>query len=245
MAKRLLYIHAPKCGGTSFGSSVRLAYFHSQATINVNRSRRIREAMYPNAEGPEKVLHEQAVRKIMLGDLMARGVQCISAHVLYHADLHMSLDPERQAVTLLRDPVARFMSHYAYVQRNHPDATRPDTLAVFLESEMAQRYGSIYLLYFAGTYQHTTDDLEGALATARENLGRFSLIGDLSRASAFRSALRNLVGRPLPGWERNKRPHGGKSSVEELPDTLRARIEALCAPDIALYRHAQSLPTCV
>lgn len=33
MGRRLLYIHAPKCGGTSFGSAVRLAYFYSQATI--------------------------------------------------------------------------------------------------------------------------------------------------------------------------------------------------------------------
>lgn len=242
MAPRLLYIHAPKCGGTSFGSAVRLAYCNSQATIDLKTSGRIREAMYPEASGADKVLREQEIRKVMLGELLARGVQCVSAHVLYHRDLHESLDPDRKLVTLLRDPVARFLSHYAYVQRTHPNKDRPDTLAEFLDSEMAQRYGSIYLLFFAGTYQHTTNDLSAALQKAQDNLSKFDLIGDLSRTGEFRAGLKSLIGRPLITWERNKRPDQKPSRSRDVPEELRARIEEICAPDISLFRHAKSLP---
>ena len=37
-------------------------------------------------------------------------------------------------VKLLRDPVERFVSHYAYLQRRHPDPERPSTLAGFLHT---------------------------------------------------------------------------------------------------------------
>lgn len=247
MATRLLYIHVPKCGGTSFGSAVRLAYLNSQATIDLKKSRAIREALYPGLDGAEKVLKEAEIRKVMLGGLLADGVKCISAHVHYSAGLHQGIDPERKAVTLLREPVARFLSHYAYVQRNHPDAERADTLEAFLGSDAALRFGSTYLFFFASTYQHTTGDFDAAMQTARENLARFSLIGDLARPDAFRGALRKLVGRPLLSWERNKRPdrNAASSASKGISDELRARIEPLCAPDIALYRYAQSLPNYV
>ncbi|WP_264212293.1 sulfotransferase family protein [Leisingera thetidis] len=245
MTPRLLYIHVPKCGGTSFGSAVRLAYFHSQATISLGRSRAIREALHPGLEGADKALREAEIRKVMLGSLMTQGVKCISAHVHYSAGLHQRIDPERKAVTLLRDPVARFLSHYAYVQRNHPDPDRADTLAAFLESDSALRYGSTYLFFFASAYQHTTGNFDAAMQTARSNLARFSLIGDLSRTAAFRSALRQVVGRPLISWERNRRPGRRPSSPADIPPDLRARIEEICAPDIALYDYAQSLPACV
>lgn len=251
MTPKLLYIHAPKCGGTSFGSALRLSHPLSQATIDLNTSRRMRQAMYPQAQGVDAVLREHEIRKYLLGDLLVRGVKCISAHVSYHRDLHQGLDPDRHAVTLLRDPVERFISHYHYVQRKHPDPNRPDTLAEFVESEMALRYGSIYLLYYASTHQHTCDDLEAALDEARSNLACFSVIGDLRNADAFRSALRHLAGRPLLYWERNKRPtkgaaeHRKKAGTEEISDALRARITEICAPDIALYNHAKTLPSFV
>lgn len=245
MTARLLYIHVPKCGGTSFGSAVRLAYFHSQATIKLQESRTIREALYPGLNGAEKVLREAEIRKVMLGRLMARGVKCISAHVQYSAGLHQSIDPERKAVTLLRDPVARFLSHYAYVQRNHPDPDREDTLEAFLDSESALRFGSTYQFFFASAYQHTAADFEASMQIARDNLSRFSLIGDLSRTDAFRGALRKLTGRPLISWERNRRPGKPSSSAREIPAKLRTRIEQICAPDIALYNYAQSLPSSV
>jgi len=245
MSPRLLYIHAPKCGGTSFGSSIRAAYATSQSTIDLGRSERILKSMHPDATGPQKVLLEHEVRKIMLGELMDRGVKCISAHVSYHEDLHEGLDPDRKAVTLLRDPVSRFMSHYYYVQRRHPDPSRPDTLEAFVETEMAQSYGSTYLLYYARTFQHTTKDLAAAMTLAKANLDRFALIGDLKRGDAFRKALRNLVRRPLLSWERNKRPGGkGASNPSEISADLRARITEICAPDIELYKYATSLPTC-
>ncbi|WP_417690112.1 sulfotransferase domain-containing protein [Roseibium sp.] len=245
MAPHLLYIHVPKCGGTSFGSAVRLAYLNSQATIRLETSRRIREALYPDAEGVEKILREYEIRKIMLGELMLKRVQCISAHVHYSAGLHGALDPERKIVTLLREPVARFLSHYAYVQRNHPDRDRPSTLEAFLESDSAKRFGSTYLLYFGGSYQHITNDFDSVMNTAQSNLDRFDLIGDLSRTAAFRKGLRKLVGRPLLNWERNRRPGKTPSQARDIATNLRLRIEELCAPDIALYRYVQSLSTCV
>lgn len=244
MAPRLLYIHVPKCGGTSFGSAVRLAYATSQATIRPGSSRAICEALYPGIEGTERTLRQYEIRTVLLGDLMGRGVACISAHVPYNAGLHERLDPDRKAVTLLREPVARFLSHYAYVQRHHPGPARAAGLEDFLDTEAAQRFGSTYLFYFAGRYQHHVNDLERALGDARTNMARFTLIGDLSRTEAFRKGLRQIIGRPVVSWTRNRRPETSNASRDVAPG-LRERIERLCAPDRAIYEHAQGLPTCV
>ncbi|KIC28697.1 sulfotransferase family 2 domain-containing protein [Leisingera sp. ANG-S5] len=245
MTTRLLYIHVPKCGGTSLGSAVRLAYFHSQATISLRQTNQVRNALYPAVGETERDLRNQEIRQIMLAGLMARKVKCVSAHVYYNARVHQEIDPERKVVTMLRDPVARFLSHYAYVKRNHPDPGHAKSLEAFLETEAAMRYGSTYLLYFASTYQHVTQDLAADMELARQNLSRFSVIGNLDRAGAYRTALRKLTGRPLLSWERNKRPGRKPSSAKEIPAELRARIEQICAPDIALYNFAQKLPSSV
>ena len=34
---RIIYIHVPKCGGSSFGAALRLRHLLSQATIDLNQ----------------------------------------------------------------------------------------------------------------------------------------------------------------------------------------------------------------
>ena len=241
-APRILYVHVPKCGGTSFGSALRAASFPSQATIDLGRSGAIRRALFPDADETDRVLREWEVKQVMLGDLLARRVRCISAHACYSERLHTALDPERRVVTMLRDPVERFVSHFHYVHRRHADAGRPSDLTAFLETEDALRYGSTYLFYFAETYQHVAADLPAAIARAKSNLSRFALIGDLSRSDAFRRSLQSLARRPVVSWSRNRRPAAARAP---LTDTLRAQIAAICAPDLEIYAYAKTLPTFV
>ncbi|MEP1930008.1 MAG: sulfotransferase family 2 domain-containing protein, partial [Roseibium sp.] len=110
----LVYIHVPKCGGTSFGSALRLRYFYSQSTIRLRDSRSLQKALYPEARGLDRINREYQVRDVLLAQLMERRLRCVSAHARYHPRLHARYRDRSSFVTLLRHPIDRFVSHYHY-----------------------------------------------------------------------------------------------------------------------------------
>lgn len=236
----LVYIHVPKCGGTSFGSALRLRFFYSQATISLSESRALQMKLNPDAQGLERIKIEYSQRDALLARLLERRVRCISAHARYNPDLHAAYRDRSSFVTLLREPVDRFVSHYHYLQRHHPDSTRASPLEAFLDTQDAQRLAAQFLFYFGRTLPFETNCPDKAIANAKQALERFALVGDLSRPEAFHRALAGLVRGPIPMMKRNRalarpaRPDG---------DTLR-RVRDLCAADTAIYDHAQSLQQC-
>lgn len=219
----LVYIHVPKCGGSSFGATLRLRYFWSHATITLDQGD-------PALSGEARILSDYDARRAQLGRLLQQGPRLITGHVRYDPRLHGPAGRDYDVVTLLRDPVARFLSHYRYLQRRHPDPDRPDRLEVFLASRDARRLASQYLFYFAGQSQTEMGDPAPAIRRAIRNLQRFKLVGDLTRPRDFQRALSRIVSAPLPLWRRNAAP--GRATV---PPDLRHEIRALCAADIAIY----------
>jgi len=229
---RILYVHVPKCGGTSFGAALRLVHPFAQGGIDIDRARAEALAEAPHLTGRALIAADYRRRDRQLRDHLARGTACISGHVQLSEAL---LDGPAQgwlAVTLLRDPVARFVSHYAYLQRHHPDPARAATLEAFLDTDDALRLGSEYLFHFGGDWQGRRADPDLGPRAAR-TLARCALVGDLARPGQFARDLSRLARRPLPRLARNRAP-----GPADVPASLRARIETICAPDIALFRAA-------
>ena len=221
---RIIYIHVPKCGGSSFGAALRLRYVTSQATIRLGGGD-------PTLQGDVRILSDYARRRDDLRDCIAAGKRMIAGHVQYDPDLHDGAASGYRFVTLLRDPVDRFVSHYHYVQRKHPNPERADTLAAFLKTQDARRLASQYLFYFAGKSQKAAPETAPLVARAIANLSRFDIVGDLGKPHVFARDLRRLTGLPLLRWYRNAAP-----IPTRVPASLRSEIEALCAPDIAIYQ---------
>ena len=219
-APRLIYFHVPKCGGSTFGAALRLQYFWSQATIG----QQITRPPGPEGQAQRKTRMEQDYdqRAGVLQRLVDHRVRCISAHVRYEAAFMDSTAQDYLRVKLLRDPVERFVSHYAYLQRRHPDPERPSTLAGFLHTEDARRLGRQYLFYFGGAHAN--------VGQAIDALRGFDLVGDLGQGQRFRADLNRMAG-PLPNLgARNQAPAGAA-----IPADLRQQIEKLCREDRAIY----------
>jgi hypothetical protein len=136
--------------------------------------------------------------------------------------------------------VDRFVSHYHYLQRHHPEPSRPETLDAFLDTQDAVRLAAQFLFYFARTLPFETNDLNGAISQAHSALERFCLIGDLSRPAAFHGALKTMTRTPLVVMRRNRAPR----AIAKPEGDLMRRITDLCAADIAIYERAQSLRQC-
>jgi hypothetical protein len=169
---------------------------------------------------------------MMMARLVMKGVRCISVHARYNPSLRAAEKRPRRYVTVLREPVSRFVSHYLYVRRRHLGSVEGDSLDAFLDSEQARRFGSEYLFYFAGRYQVGEADVDGLVQTACDNLDTFDVVGDTARMDAFRSNVGRALGVRLLKLQRNQRPAGSGSGFSE--QQMR-RIREICAPDLAIY----------
>jgi len=229
----ILYFHVPKCGGSSFGAALRLRYFYSQASVSPRNTRGAHYKKANPANTSRQISARYETRHLRLTHLLTQGTRCITGHMRYCPVLHDRLAVAYAHVTLLRDPVSRFVSHYRYLQRHHPDPNRAKTLEAFVDGPDAARLATQYLFYFGGA----TSGQEQTIPRAKLALSRFDLVGDLGNPTGFLTALRQLVPGPLLHLHRNQAP-----PVPPISETLQARIKQICAADIAIYRAAMALP---
>ena len=220
----IIYIHVPKCGGSSFGTALRLRYLMSQASITLNQGD-------PHRVGEDYILSDYWARSAQIRACVQARKRLITGHVQYDPDLHAGPARNYRFVTLLRDPVERFVSHFHYLQRAHPNPDRASTLQGFLDSADAQRLASQYAFYFAGQWVSATADTPALVRRAIGHLSCFDLVGDLSAPDDFLHGLRRLTGTPILRLRRNVAP-----APPSVPAALLPRIEALCAADIAIYQ---------
>lgn len=234
---RVVFHHAPKCGGTSVGRALRKRYLLSQTTVLPEATYAAEAALAPGVAPAELRLRAEVLRERMLLYHLAAGVDCISAHVRFSEAAWRTYGDDVRFITMLREPEARFLSHYRW-SHGRPEgyAHIPDAFAPFLESNAAEALGAFYVFFFSGLPPDADMRSAEALERAKANLERFHVVGFLDRMPAFRAAVRAKVGVRLRVGHENRAqapmPHG--------LDDHRDRIAALTAPDRAFFDHARA-----
>ena len=238
LAEPCLFLHLPKCGGTSLAAALAgtVSARHRVGTIDALATRRA-AAMLTTGRADLSTCHEDfdqghrtfALREQMLAALMAQGCRLIHGHVLFPARL-LTAAPYR-LVTMMRAPRARTLSNYAMAVRA---GVIPDDVDRWLEGPVGRRMAQQALRYLAA--EHDVADERAALSRAQAALARFDLVGILEDVPGFQTRFAARFG-VRPVMARLNRGTGGIA----LTAAQGARLDRLLEPDMVLYDQAREL----
>lgn len=235
--QRVVFHHVPKCGGTSVGRALRKRYLLSQATVTPESSFRAFEAFTGRTDRQQMLVDVLDLREQMMLYLMFEDVRCVSLHVRFSKTAHERFADRYKFVTVMREPVSRFISHYFW-SYGKPDAHAriEEEFAVFLDTERARRLGATYSEFYAGLSKEDDITTPAAIAAAIANLRRFDVVGKIENLAEFESGLKRELGvRIKIGHENKARKHDDKDKVL-MSSELRARVNEICAPDVAIWK---------
>ena len=238
-----LFFHLPKCGGTSLSEAMyaTIPLNHRIGVIDALATRRAAAMLHFDADDVLKC-HEAGenghltfdTREALLLQHMAWDTMLIHGHVLWSETAWSNFGNRYKYVTIMRDPVARMISNFRMAQRS---GVVTQDLGSYLSTPIARKHAQVYLRYLCGRNDIPQDEVPDALALAKSRLGHFALVGFLDQTDAFIRAYHDMFGVKL----RLARLNAAKGDEPVLEVSHRSEIEALCAPDLALFEAARDL----
>lgn len=239
--QRVVFHHVPKCGGTSIGRALRKRYLLSQSTINPEASFHAVELSRGPASADKLLPEVVRFRQMMLLYFLCEDIRCVSAHVWFSPTAHARFKDTYKFITVLREPVSRFLSNYRWSHGKENDHGRIDLpLEAFLETERAVRFGAMYVQYFSGLPAEADMRSAEAVDAAIQNLEEFDIVGRLQDMERFEQEVQSILQVRVRVGHENRAKTASESSLASLDPALRARIEEICAPDLAVWRRFQN-----
>lgn len=218
---KIIFVHVPKCGGTSLSQMLRAKYPFTHYVIRDEESSRVFDAG-SRGRWMEFKMH-------MLAYYAEREFNFIKGHVPVSREIIDRYSGRYKFITVLRHPVDRIISMYYFDAR-----CNKLPFSEFLKSERG-RIESRILSHFFG--ELSWEDLcDGAAAPQRaiDNLKRFSVVGVLENPQELSKQCRDALGFDVPLPRRNV-GENRKSVGKEISDSDREDVYKACAEDILIY----------
>lgn len=236
--RRIMFCHVPKSAGTSLARSIRVDGFSAAerlllADFVLNP---MVSGTAATALGADTLALRQQVAAYHLADPDTRYV---TGHVPCPPALVSGFEKTWNFVTILRDPVAMFVSSYVFnrYKTNLDWARIVEPIEEYLETERARDVASTLVRYFSSSAAAPAEADGPRLAReAADNLGRFALVGTVEAMDAWIAGFEATFGRRLRVPHLNRSPRDAESERIRADAGLMRRIAGLCAADTEIYR---------
>lgn len=246
LQQKIAYIHIPKCGGVSLSKAIKACYVNwnvrdeSLYKLDSEAAQRAMETV----ENQPLTTHDSRVvsfrQNLLLYGMAQPQVKYISGHFLFSNVAYDAFKDQYAFVTMLRDPVKRWISAYFYNRyKDYGNSKIELDIDTYLESDIARRSGQTYARYLCGLTDYQGDySSDEIIQKAQENLTKFTVVGCIERKDLFETEFSKAFGQPLKLGKWNKSPKNKDYQKSLITDDMMDKIRQLCKSDIEIYNYA-------
>jgi hypothetical protein len=244
---KIIFIHVPKCGGDAVANAIVSQYItlrgnSNPITIDAVSSDNVVK-IRKNVSEPAYIAHEDVIlelRENLLLYFMGRASsRLIIGHVAFSNAAYEAFRGQFAFVTMLRDPVKRYISAYFY-NRYKTIEHRKINLEIdaYLDSELGRAQGHDLVKFIGGRRDNGDYASREAIDQAKENLHKFDVVGLLEHLDTFRACYETRFGVSLRLAKMNESPKPTSSRDSIMTTERREKVRELCAPDREIYQYA-------
>ncbi len=237
--QRICFIHVPKCAGTSVTWAIRRQAFSLSAQLLLKDFIYDLGAALKAAEFAGRSIWTFSP-ELLAYHLASDRHKFAAGHIHAPPKLVDTFADRWSFITVLRDPVERFLSAYAYDTYKKSKYFRNKLdIDEYLSDENGLWNGVMFLFYFSNMmYEEKPFESDHAeyANQAVENLQKFRLVGSVEKFDQWTGGFRDAFGATLKVKRRNESPRSEVIERIRADEGLMRRIRRICEPDMEVYR---------
>jgi hypothetical protein len=254
----MFFLHIPKCGGTSLTDALKSGY----RTLDLRQERGligldpvasfdVAKRLYPAETAASDGSDEDgmdshpffAMREVLLLYFLGmERTRFVSGHFPFSELAYELFGQEYAFITMLRDPVERWISGYFYNRYGQSDHRRTELdLSSYLDSPRAAAGGTLLVKFIAGSMPDGDYGSRRAIEIAKENLHKFKLVGFIEHQQEFLDRFEEEFGLRLKLERLNSSPRSEAARRTEVTPEVLERLRVVCQPDIEVYEYARDV----